>query len=248
MKVIGGVVAIGAVGVAAAFAVGIPDASGMIHSCYDSRGGLRVIDPSSGGACDRHGETALDWNQAGAQGPVGPAGPQGVAGPPGIAGPQGVAGPQGPIGPAGPSGGGGLPTVYASPASLPAVSIATVFPAFTQVVSLTVPAGNYLFMAGGNMTLTGALDGGVFPGPVREPQVICHIGSGGAGTVFASGSVQTPSGPGVIFFNFLPIHLQQVYVLASTVTVPLECTLFSAAGSASVTNGSLVAIPVNIAP
>lgn len=51
----------------------IPDSSGTIHACYGRVGGvLRVIDPSSA-HCLR-GETAISWNQAGAQGPPGVSG------------------------------------------------------------------------------------------------------------------------------------------------------------------------------
>ena len=53
----------------------IPDSSGVIHGCYSKKdGSLRAIDTGSGGTCDAKKETALDWNQTGPQGPVGPAG------------------------------------------------------------------------------------------------------------------------------------------------------------------------------
>jgi hypothetical protein len=50
----------------------IPDPQGVIHGCFnDTRGALRVIDSPSA-SCDA-GETALDWNQQGPQGPPGTA-------------------------------------------------------------------------------------------------------------------------------------------------------------------------------
>jgi hypothetical protein len=60
------------------------DAS-QIHSCVKG-GNLRIVGADE--TC-RNNETALDWNQQGAQGvpgPQGPAGPQGVQGPPGTPG------------------------------------------------------------------------------------------------------------------------------------------------------------------
>ena len=93
----------------------MPDDSGVITGCYDSKyrtGNLRIIDASA--QCLR-GETRITWNQqgqpgtqgdAGATGAAGPAGPAGPAGEDGDAGPAGVAGP---VGPAGPAGGQGDP-------------------------------------------------------------------------------------------------------------------------------------------
>jgi hypothetical protein len=65
--------------VAAASALGsIPDADGVVHSCYKAVSGqLRVIDSDAGQAC-KEGETSLVWNQVG---PTGPTGPGTVGGP-----------------------------------------------------------------------------------------------------------------------------------------------------------------------
>jgi len=84
----------------AAVTIGIPNSDGVISSCYDPKGNLRVVTDTS--QCTAK-ETALVWHQAGQQGPVGPAGP---IGPQGI---RGFAGPQGPVGPAGPQGEQGIP-------------------------------------------------------------------------------------------------------------------------------------------
>jgi len=52
----------------------IPDAAGVIHGCYATKGGtLRVIDTDAGQTCGKD-EVALSWNQTGPQGPAGPAG------------------------------------------------------------------------------------------------------------------------------------------------------------------------------
>jgi len=86
----------------------IPDAGGVIHSCYRTPNGrLRVIDTHQAAGC-RPNETALNFNQTGPPGPAGAAGPKGETGPTGPAGPAGAkgdtgaAGPKGDTGPAGP--------------------------------------------------------------------------------------------------------------------------------------------------
>jgi len=62
-----------------------------IHACYkNDTGVLRAIDPSAGGACNSHSETALDWEQTGQQGPQGIQGTQGTQGATGAAGTDGV--------------------------------------------------------------------------------------------------------------------------------------------------------------
>jgi hypothetical protein len=68
----------------------IPDGN-TIHGCYkNDTGVLSVIDPSAGGACNKHSETALDWAQTGTQGIQGIQGPQGPQGATGPAGPDGI--------------------------------------------------------------------------------------------------------------------------------------------------------------
>ncbi len=58
----------------------IPDASGVIHGCYNNASGsLRVIDTSGGSTC-HGGETPVEWSQTGPQGSQGPQGPAGPAG------------------------------------------------------------------------------------------------------------------------------------------------------------------------
>jgi hypothetical protein len=88
--------AITAAAASAAVAIAtVPDSNGVIHTCYlfeaspagsvPKPGGpnLRVIDPSVAGAgqsCAAGTELPLDFNQAGAPGPVGPPGPAGGGG------------------------------------------------------------------------------------------------------------------------------------------------------------------------
>jgi hypothetical protein len=75
MKLSRGVVllgfAIAITAIAGAVAVAtIPDASGVIHGCYNKSGDLRVIDDAVE-TCKQN-ETPLNWNQTGPQGPSGP--------------------------------------------------------------------------------------------------------------------------------------------------------------------------------
>lgn len=108
------VAAVVAVPVAGAAIAQIPGSNGVISSCYDSKSGaLRVIDAPTK-TCTKF-ETSLDWNQAGASGPVGatgatgPAGPAGPAGATGPAGAKGDTGAPGATGPAGAKGDTGNP-------------------------------------------------------------------------------------------------------------------------------------------
>src|SRR4051812_28603 len=81
----------------------IPSSDGVIQSCYDSGGNVKVV---SALPCPK-GYTALAWNQTGPQGSTGPQGPKGdigATGPAGPAGPQGAVGPQGPKGDTGATG------------------------------------------------------------------------------------------------------------------------------------------------
>ncbi len=77
----------------------IPDASGVVHTCYTTngsvfgqpQGSLRVIDTAKGQKCQAS-ETGLNLNQTGPTGPAGPKGATGATGPQGPAGGGGVAG------------------------------------------------------------------------------------------------------------------------------------------------------------
>ena len=86
------VVALGAAGLALA---SIPSSTGVINTCYTRFGGFRVIDPEAGQSCRRF-ETALSWNQRGAQGAPGAPGAKGEPGAPGAQGERGQTGPAGP--------------------------------------------------------------------------------------------------------------------------------------------------------
>jgi hypothetical protein len=122
----------------------IPDGNGVIHACYKTNsnvGNLRVIDPSTGAACNP-AETALEWNQAG----TGASGPTGPAGPTGADGTDGLNGATGPTGPTGPSGAGGAPDAWDATSTGIALPKEEFF-TFTPVVALSLPAGNYYVAA-----------------------------------------------------------------------------------------------------
>ena len=97
---------IAAVAAGVAYAT-IPDASGVIHSCYNASanpsGAVRVIDTATGATCSKN-EKPLNFNQTGPQGPQGVQGIQGPKGDPGTNGTNGAPGTNGATGPAGPAG------------------------------------------------------------------------------------------------------------------------------------------------
>jgi len=135
------VAAFGLLAGSVAFATGvIPGPDGVIHGCFQNssngdggnKGTLRVIDPATQ-HCSKS-ETAISWNQTGAQGPAGPQGLQGASGAAGPQGPQGAAGAQGPAGP-------GSEAIARHDVVL--------LGSFTdtQLVSLSLPAGQYALFA-----------------------------------------------------------------------------------------------------
>ena len=107
----------------------IPDASGVIHACYNKtgQGALRVIDTDKAQTC-QSSEAPLNWSQTGPQGP------------------QGLQGPQGPIGPTGATGPTGPSDVYsvdgygAGFKSIP-------FQTLVTLATTTLPAGSYFVEA-----------------------------------------------------------------------------------------------------
>jgi hypothetical protein len=119
----------------------VPDAAGVIHSCYDTTNGKVSILDSATASCPMH-TTALNWNQTGPQGPRGLTGPQGATGQTGAQGIQGIQGDQGPKGDTGATGPAGASDLYITreSGSLNATS-------GVQVLSLSVPAGSYAVTA-----------------------------------------------------------------------------------------------------
>lgn len=92
-------------------AVRIPGPGGVIHACYEDKGGeVRLVGANL--KC-RRGESKLTWNQRGRAGPAGPAGPIGRAGA------DGAPGPRGEQGPPGTNGGPGAPAAVAEASAEP---------------------------------------------------------------------------------------------------------------------------------
>jgi hypothetical protein len=104
---VAGAIALGAVAFSGLAWAGIPDANGVVHTCYSKATGTwRPIDVDKGEKC-KSGEVSLDLNQkgqTGATGPTGPTGPTGATGSTGATGPAGPTGSTGPAGPTGPTG------------------------------------------------------------------------------------------------------------------------------------------------
>jgi hypothetical protein len=116
----------------------IPGTNGVIQGCYDSGGNVKVVDALP---CPK-GYTPLQWNQTGPKGPIGLAGPQGPIGLTGPAGPTGLTGPAGATGATGATGPAGSGQAdFVSKGRTPILQ-----DVFTQVVTKTVPAGNYVFV------------------------------------------------------------------------------------------------------
>jgi Collagen triple helix repeat (20 copies) len=171
-------------GIATVVQAAIPDGAGAIHGCYDNRSGaVRVIDTGTSQACDARRETALTWNQRGPTGAVGPPGAKGDPGNPGSRGPSGargltgadgtdgVNGAPGASGATGPTGASGLagtrgPT---GPSGSPGtgywtvpggiVEVTSVFPTFTPIASIRLPAGDWAIHTRANVALVDGLDG-----------------------------------------------------------------------------------------
>jgi hypothetical protein len=162
-------------GIASAVQASIPDASGVIHGCYNTSrahgspiGQLRVIDTSRPDGNCASWEAPLNWNAKGVTGATGPTGPTGVTGPTGPAGPTGPTGSTGPTGPTGPSGVPGLGISDESSATLPpgSYSGSLICPTSGKIaingstVDLTTPS-NLVSNYGGN---SGVLGGGAANG------------------------------------------------------------------------------------
>jgi Collagen triple helix repeat (20 copies) len=155
-----GVLLLGVIGYAS-----IPGSDGVIYGCYKKSGGsLRVIDMSVTTCGDN--ETQISWSQ---QGPAGPQGPPGPQGPLGEQGPIGPVGPQGETGPAGPAGTPGVSTATFAFTT----SQVIIGDQFTEVLSKTVPAGNWTVVATANIFSTFPFGG--FE-PIRTTR--CELRSG----------------------------------------------------------------------
>jgi Collagen triple helix repeat (20 copies) len=106
-----------------------------------STGVMKVVSASA--KCGS-GQYKISWNMQGPAGQRGATGPRGAAGPTGATGP---AGPRGPAGPTGPTGPAGVVSGYvATPHSGDIIPIPNNVNG-KEIISLTVPAGNYMVTA-----------------------------------------------------------------------------------------------------
>jgi len=143
----------------------IPGPDGVINGCYlNSGGNMRVID--SGKTCDA-GETALNWNQTGAPGPVGSPGATGAPGPQGAPGAPG-------------SGGGGTTAMATAIGSEVELVPSGKTDAYSEIRQMTLEPGFYVLT--GHVTVIGspeftrAPDRGVHRGRrVLVPDIRCQL-------------------------------------------------------------------------
>jgi hypothetical protein len=218
---------------------------GTIESRDVMNGTLRSADLAPGFAASLRGQRGAQ----GVSGPQGPAGPKGDSGPQGAPGSQGPSGGQGPqgnpgpagtAGPQGPPGAATPPKAFVASQAAPPPPIALVQGAFTTVVSLDVPAGNYAVTGHAVVTNTSSDD---------AANVTCQILAAGVQADQASTTItpRPPSLPGTGLRDTIP--LTAVVAVGSPGAVALQCSLANFGLAATVTgyatNGRLVAIEVD---
>jgi hypothetical protein len=138
-----------AAGLALAAGVTLPFSGdgNTINGCYSTGGALK-LETASAPTCPT-GYVPIHWNVTGPQGPVGPQGIQGATGPTGAtgaAGSTGATGATGTTGATGAAGADGVSDAYVG-SNDASVGILRAPGGDYEVVSLTVPAGNYVVTA-----------------------------------------------------------------------------------------------------
>jgi Collagen triple helix repeat (20 copies) len=178
-----------------------------------TRNSLRGLTGPRGvrGSVGLAGSTGLTGSD-GAIGANGLQGVQGVQGIQGIAGASGTGGTNGADGTVAP-----LSATAAGPTALPTASPPT------TVVSLSVPAGNYVVLAKTQLSHTGAGD-----------SIDCQLKAG----VVNLDQISMKTHPALAA---VPVSLQAVTTIASTTQLSVECDVLTANGSAAFS--SLIAIP-----
>jgi hypothetical protein len=185
----------------------IPDSSGAVHSCYDAKGDLHLIDPSGSTplptACAA-GETALSFNQTG---PAGPAGAAGATGAPGA------------IGPAGPRGPAGASVVYETGENGDVTHDYHNITSAPRAIHLPLPAGSYA------VTARALLVGDDYV-QVRCVLVGFHTGQGFGGVIdsgFAILGSDVVDRSGIVGRSTTYMPLQSSLTLPSAGGVSLSC-------------------------
>ena len=190
--------AAGVFGVVSVVQAAIPDSNGVIHGCVASQGDLRVID-SATSECKRN-ETSLDWNQTGVQGPVGATGPTG---------------PKGDTGAAGPSS--GIQTRVPGGIAFDATA--------TPVVSLTLPAGNWMLIGHAEM-IAGA----------SAAQGRCFVATDTGSGPVSDFQTSEPVRPVIPFHSGVSLSVSK--------TVNVSCQVIGGTGPITAFNRMLMAIQV----
>jgi hypothetical protein len=130
----------------------VQSGGGTIIACAKkTTGALRAV--SSPSDC-LSTETALTWNQVGPSGASGPSGPSGGSGPSGPPGSNGASGPSGPHGEG---------HAYET-SNLDPVDISDYDPTLDTVISMQLPAGNYMLTFQGEFELDPNTSSPQFPG------------------------------------------------------------------------------------
>jgi hypothetical protein len=190
--------AAGVFGIVSVVQAAIPDSNGVVHGCIAPSGNLRVID-SATSACKRN-ETSLDWNQMGLRGPTGATGPTGAKGDTGSPGPSS-----------------GVQTRVPGGIQFDATA--------TPVVSLTLPAGNWMLIGHAEM-IAGA---GV-------AQARCFVATDTAVGPLSSFQTSEPNRPVVAFHSGVS--------LAQPKTVNVSCQVTGGGSPITAFNRMLMAIQV----
>jgi hypothetical protein len=206
-------------GIASAVQASIPDASGVIHGCYNTSlahgsptGALRVIDTAKPNGNCASWETPLSWSaNAGVTGATGPTGPTG---------------PTGATGSTGPTGASGTPDVWSVAVAPPGAAI-PIGNSSTLITTKALPAGTFLIEA-----KLGAHD---LADSVYS--IFCSLTNDNLVTQFDNGGNSTSR-----LADEIDVPLEAVRTFASATTLQLYCTASSANGVAEWVK--MVAIPL----
>lgn len=199
----------------------------FIHACVNNRSGaIRIVSAST--TCDVR-EASLDW---GIQGPAGPQGPKGDTG---------DIGPMGPQGPQGESGSGILPQAITQ--TLGFTRITTVFPNFTPVGVISLPAGRWAIFATINLSMSSE----VTPDQIIHiPGAYCEISNAYGLRGVASPGVGSNLGGVVSISDFrTTLSVQYLANSSNTQDFTLQCAADSASATVIVNGASLIATQVS---
>jgi hypothetical protein len=203
----------------------IPGPTGIIHGCYNRRGGaLRVINTAAHAKCRRR-ESELNWSETG---PPGPRGGRGLTGARGATGSRGTTGPTGPTGLPGTPG--GLSNAYAM-----SETATVVVTAKSDVLKLSLPAGSFVVTA--SVTLANEDHA---PGATEEAN--CTMAKAPDPTNEASATATIPflEAPALAAQS---VSLDGTWNLTSAETLELSCTKLSS-GAVGAKQARIVATEV----